>query len=90
MPMVSEAIVAMLASARLGRMHSVVFAGFSASALRAHRERLGQAASPPPTASTAAVRGIAESRCGRGDRGLGRRIPVEHVLVLCHNGIDVP
>ena len=35
MPMVPEAIVAMLACARLGVMHSVVFAGFSATALRA-------------------------------------------------------
>jgi acetyl-CoA synthetase len=33
MPMVPEAIVAMLACARLGVMHSVVFAGFSATAL---------------------------------------------------------
>lgn len=38
MPMVPEAIVAMLACARLGLMHSVVFAGFSASALRARIE----------------------------------------------------
>ena len=35
MPMVPEAIIAMLACARLGVMHSVVFAGYSASALRA-------------------------------------------------------
>src|SRR5258708_34941641 len=35
MPMVPEAIVAMLACARLGVLHSVVFAGFSASALAA-------------------------------------------------------
>ena len=35
MPMVPEAIVAMLACARLGLMHSVVFAGFSSHALRA-------------------------------------------------------
>ena len=35
MPMVPEAIVAMLACARLGAMHSVVFAGYSAPALRA-------------------------------------------------------
>src|SRR5277367_3885186 len=35
MPMVPEAIVAMLACARLGVMHSVVFAGYSAAALRA-------------------------------------------------------
>src|ERR1700739_3766979 len=38
MPMVPEAIVAMLACARLGVLHSVVFAGFSASALRARLE----------------------------------------------------
>ena len=38
MPMVPEAIVAMLACARLGAMHSVVFGGFSASALRARIE----------------------------------------------------
>ena len=35
MPMVPEAIVSMLACARLGLMHSVVFAGFSSHALRA-------------------------------------------------------
>ncbi|KAJ5361845.1 acetyl-coenzyme A synthetase [Penicillium brevicompactum] len=34
MPMISETIFAMLACARLGAVHSVVFAGFSADALR--------------------------------------------------------
>ncbi|KAI9356589.1 hypothetical protein DFJ73DRAFT_789505 [Zopfochytrium polystomum] len=34
MPMVPEAVVSMLACARLGAVHSVVFAGFSADALR--------------------------------------------------------
>ena len=34
MPMVPEAIIAMLACARLGLTHSVVFAGFSSAALR--------------------------------------------------------
>ena len=34
MPMIPEAVVAMLACARLGVMHSVVFAGFTAKALR--------------------------------------------------------
>ena len=38
MPMVPEAIVAMLACARLGVLHSVVFAGFSATALKARIE----------------------------------------------------
>ncbi len=35
LPMIPEAVVAMLACARLGLMHSVVFAGFTANALRA-------------------------------------------------------
>lgn len=34
MPMVAEACVAMLACARIGAVHSVVFAGFSAASLR--------------------------------------------------------
>ena len=38
MPMLPEAIVAMLACARLGVLHSVVFAGFSSSALAARIE----------------------------------------------------
>ena len=35
MPLIPEAVIAMLACARLGLMHSVVFAGFTAKALRA-------------------------------------------------------
>ena len=38
MPMLPEAIVAMLACARLGVLHSVVFAGFSSTALAARIE----------------------------------------------------
>jgi len=35
MPMVPEAVIAMLACARLGAVHSVVFGGFAASELAA-------------------------------------------------------
>src|SRR5208283_4133042 len=35
MPLIPEAVISMLACARLGVMHSVVFAGFTAKALRA-------------------------------------------------------
>jgi acyl-coenzyme A synthetase/AMP-(fatty) acid ligase len=43
MPMIPEAVVAMLACARLGAPHSVVFGGFSAEALQhPHRRRPGQ------------------------------------------------
>ena len=44
MPMVPELAVAMLACARLGITHSVVFGGFSAEALKARIEDLGAAA----------------------------------------------
>ncbi len=38
MPMVPEAAVAMLACARIGAMHSVIFAGFSAESIRSRME----------------------------------------------------
>lgn len=38
LPMIPEAVVAMLACARIGAVHSVVFAGFSAEALRSRIE----------------------------------------------------
>ena len=44
MPMVPEAAVAMLACARLGLVHSVVFGGFSAEALKARIQDLSAAA----------------------------------------------
>ena len=34
LPMIPEAVIAMLACARIGALHSVVFGGFSADALR--------------------------------------------------------
>nr|WP_222846342.1 AMP-binding protein [Pontiella sulfatireligans] len=46
MPMIPEAAFAMLACARIGAVHNVVFAGFSAEALR---DRIQDARSPCPT-----------------------------------------
>ncbi|QEM43968.1 acetate--CoA ligase [Mycolicibacterium grossiae] len=93
MPMVPEAIVSMLACARLGVMHSVVFAGFSASALRARIEdaeakmvittdgqyRRGKAASLKEAVDEA-VGGLTTAEGG----------PVEHVVVVRRTGIDTP
>ncbi|MFD6062902.1 AMP-binding protein, partial [Rhodococcus wratislaviensis] len=87
MPMIPEAIVTMLACARLGLTHSVVFAGFSASALRSRIDdaeaklvvtvdgqwRRGQAA-PLKPAVDEAVDGAAS---------------VKNVLVVKRTGIDV-
>jgi len=91
MPMVPEAIVAMLACARLGAMHSVVFAGFSASALRA---RIDDAqAKLVITTDGQFRRGTAaplKEGVDEAIEGLGEDNPVEHVLVVRRTGIDVP
>jgi acetyl-CoA synthetase len=93
MPMVPEAIVAMLACARLGVMHSVVFAGYSAPALRARIEdaeaklvittdgqyRRGKAVS---------LKEAVNEAVGPGPDG--EKSPVQHVLVVRRTGIDVP
>jgi acetyl-CoA synthetase len=91
MPMVPEAIVSMLACARLGVMHSVVFAGFSASALRARIE--DAAAKLVITTDGQYRRGQAVSLKAGVDEaiaGLGDSSPVEHVLVVKRTSIDVP
>ena len=57
MPMIPELPVAMLACARIGAAHSVVFGGFSPRlARRPHQRRRGQGASSPPTAASAGAR----------------------------------
>ncbi|GGK60711.1 acetate--CoA ligase [Nocardia camponoti] len=92
LPMVPEAIVAMLACARLGLTHSVVFAGFSPSALRQRVDdaeaRLvitadGQWRRGKPAPLKEAVD---EALAANGD------VPssVEHVLVVRRVGTEVP
>nr|ABP43862.1 acetyl-coenzyme A synthetase [Mycolicibacterium gilvum PYR-GCK] len=91
MPMVPEAIIAMLACARLGAMHSVVFAGFSASALKARIE--DAQAKLVITTDGQYRRGSAVSLKTGVDEaidGLGEDSPVEHVLVVRRTGIDTP
>ena len=57
LPMIPEAAVAMLACARIGATHSVVFGGFSADALRRPDPgRQTPSWSSPPTAATGAAR----------------------------------
>jgi acetyl-CoA synthetase len=95
LPMIPEAVVAMLACARLGLMHSVVFAGFTANALRARiadaqakllitadgQFRRGKAV-PLKDAADAAVQPDADGEESSGS-------PVEHVLVVRRTGLDV-
>jgi acetyl-CoA synthetase len=88
MPMVPEAIVAMLACARLGVMHSVVFAGFSATALKA---RINDAdAKLVITTDGQYRRGKAVSLKDAVDEAVDGEASVEHVLVVARTGIDVP
>ena len=88
MPMVPEAIVAMLACARLGVMHSVVFAGFSATALRARIE--DAEAKLVITTDGQYRRGSAVSLKTAVDEAVDGQPCVEHVLVVRRTGIDVP
>ncbi|WP_019931696.1 acetate--CoA ligase [Nocardia sp. BMG111209] len=90
MPMVPEAIVAMLACARLGLTHSVVFAGFSPTALR---QRVDDAqARLVVTTDGQWRRGRPAPLKDAVDEALSGDEPstVEHVLVVRRTGIDVP
>ena len=87
MPMVPEAIIAMLACARLGVMHSVVFAGFSASALRARIE--DASAKLVITTDGQYRRGQAVTLKAGVDEAVEGQPSVEHVLVVRRTGIDV-
>jgi len=88
MPMVPEAIVAMLACARLGVMHSVVFAGFSATALKARIE--DAVAKVVITTDGQYRRGKAVSLKVSVDEAVEGQKSVEHVLVVRRTGIDTP
>ncbi|MFI2343774.1 acetate--CoA ligase [Nocardia gamkensis] len=89
MPMVPEAIIAMLACARLGLTHSVVFAGFSPTALR---QRVDDAAARLIiTTDGQWRRGTPAPLKAAVDEALGHDpTAVEHVLVVRRTGIEVP
>jgi len=88
MPMIPEAAFAMLACARIGAVHSVVFAGFSAEALR---DRIQDA-------RCKAVITADEGRRGRKNIPLKRPVDeavmacptVKHVFMVRHTGTKVP
>ncbi|WP_433714748.1 acetate--CoA ligase [Nocardia sp. CA-084685] len=89
MPMVPEAIVAMLACARLGLTHSVVFAGFSPTALRQRVDDAG--ARLVITTDGQWRRGTAAPLKAAVDEALADgKHTVEHVLVVRRTNIEVP
>ncbi len=87
LPMIPEAVFAMLACARLGMPHSVVFGGFSAEALR---QRIDDTqAKLVITADGQFRRGQATPMKANSDTALGDTSTVQHVLVVARTGIDV-
>jgi len=87
LPMIPEAIVSMLACARLGLPHSVVFGGFSAEALRS---RINDAqAKLVITADGQFRRGAALPLKTAVDEAVSGESPIEHVLVVRRTGIEV-
>ncbi len=87
LPMIPEAIVAMLACARVGAPHSVVFAGFSAEALRS---RIDDAtAKLVITSDGQNRRGSAMALKPAVDEAVAECPSVEHVLVVRRTGQDV-
>jgi acetyl-CoA synthetase len=87
MPMIPEAAVAMLACARIGAAHSVVFGGFSATALA---DRINDAeAKVLITADGGWRRGEIFPLKAQADVALADTPSIEHVVVVQRGGNDV-
>ena len=88
LPMIPEAVVAMLACARIGAPHSVVFGGFSAQAL--HDRIVDAGARVVITADGGYRRGAISPLKPAVDDALARgATDIEHVLVVRRAGNDV-
>ncbi len=87
LPMIPEAVVSMLACARLGAAHSVVFGGFSAQALRS---RINDASAKVVITSDGGYRrGIPSALKPAVDQALVGAPSVEKVIVVRRTGQDV-
>lgn len=87
LPMIPEAAIAMLACARIGAPHSVVFGGFSAEALR---DRLNDAKAKVLITSDGSFRrGSVVPLKENADSALAGSDSVEHVVVVQRTGTEV-
>ena len=84
MPMIPELAIATLACTRIGAIHSVVFGGFSAEALRDRIEDAG--ASVVVTADGGYRRGSPHALKPAVDEALAGVDVVKHVVVVCRTG----
>ena len=88
LPMIPEAVFSMLACARLGALHSVVFGGFSAHALR---DRIEDAQAKLLITSDGQYRrGKPGPMKVNTDEAVAESPSIEHVLVVRRTGVEVP
>ncbi len=88
LPMIPEVVVAMLACARIGAPHNVVFGGFAPEAVKermevSHAKALITADGARRKGKTAPVKAAV-------DEAMGGLQSLEHIVVVRHTGIDVP
>ena len=87
LPMVPEAAVAMLACARIGAVHSIVFAGFSPDALAG---RIEDCASTVIITADEGLRGGKRVPLKANVDAACDKVHVDTVIMLRHTGADVP
>ena len=88
LPMIPEVVVAMLACARIGAPHNVVFGGFSAEAVRERMEF--SEAKALVTVDGARRKGKTAPIKPQVDEQMGGLKTLETIVVVRHTGIDCP
>jgi acetyl-CoA synthetase len=88
LPMIPETVMAMLACARIGAIHSVVFGGFSAHAL--HDRISDSGAKIVITADEGKRGGKSVPLKATVDDAVAQSSSVQHVLVVKRTGADIP
>ena len=87
LPMIPEAVISMLACARIGAVHTVVFGGFSADALASRID--DSEAKVVITADGGYRRGSPAALKPAVDEAVAKTSTIEHVLVVKRTGQDV-
>ncbi len=86
LPMIPEVVVAMLACARIGAVHNVVFGGFSAEAVRERMEF--SSAKALVTVDGARRKGRTAPVKPAVDEALGALASIETIFVVRHTGVE--
>ena len=90
LPMIPEAAVAMLACARIGAIHSVIFAGFSPESIASRIEDCGSSIVITANESSRGGKNIALKRNVDAAIALRADSPVTRVVVVRRTGTEVP